>query len=61
MINFHFHDLRRTFASQFVMAGADLNTVRKFMGHQDITMTLRYSHFASRHKQRAVDLSVAAV
>lgn len=52
--DFTFHDLRHTFASRLVMAGVDLLTVKALMGHKDISMTLRYTHLSSDHKQRAV-------
>jgi len=52
--DFTFHGIRHTFGSHLVMAGVDLATVSKLMGHTKINMTMRYAHLAPKHEAEAV-------
>jgi integrase len=42
--NFHFHDLRHSFASNLRQEGVDLHTISVLLGHRDLRMTKRYAH-----------------
>lgn len=40
------HDLRHTFASNYVIKGGNVVSLQKILGHSTINMTLRYAHLA---------------
>jgi site-specific recombinase XerD len=46
MRRIHNHVLRHTFASHAVMCGIPIRQVQEWLGHSNITQTMRYSHLA---------------
>lgn len=54
LADFHFHDLRHTFASWAVQRGATLPEVKDLLGHSSLAMVMRYAHLAPEHLRAAV-------
>jgi integrase len=55
LVDLHFHDLRHTFASQWMMNGGDLYALRGILGHKSIAMTQRYAHLSPAYQRAMVD------
>jgi integrase len=51
----HLHSLRHTFASHLVMAGENLFTVSKLLGHSELKTTEIYAHIAPDHLMAAAE------
>ncbi len=47
------HVLRHSFASHFMMNGGNILVLQRILGHQSLTMTMRYAHLAPEHLQEA--------
>jgi integrase len=56
--DFHFHDLRHTFATRLVQNGVDLHKVQKLLGHRTIAMTQRYAHHYPESLRSSVEVQV---
>lgn len=54
--DFHFHDLRHTFATRLVQNGVDLFKVKEILGHKTIIMTMRYSHHCCDSLRSSIDV-----
>ena len=46
LADFHWHDLRHSFASRCIMAGVDLKTLQQPMGHKTLQMVVKYTHLS---------------
>ncbi|HVT17503.1 MAG TPA: site-specific integrase [Thermoanaerobaculia bacterium] len=52
--DFHFHDLRHTFASHLAMSGATLAELAEALGHKTLAMVKRYAHLSEQHTSHVV-------
>ena len=53
--NLRWQDLRHYFASRLVMAGVDLYTVAKLLGHSSVAVTQMYAHLAPDYLKVSIE------
>ena len=53
--DFHFHDLRHTFATRLADAGTDPFAIAALLRHTTVTMASRYTHATNENLRRAVE------
>jgi site-specific recombinase XerD len=54
--DFHFHDLRHTFATRLAQAGVDIYRIAKLLCHNDESRTQRYAHHCPESLHSGVDI-----
>ena len=54
--DFHFHDLRHTFATRLAQRGVDLYKISKLLGHVNITMTPRYAYHCPESLREGIEV-----
>lgn len=52
---FHWHDLRHTWASWHVMSGTPLEVLKELGGWSDLRMVMRYAHLSAGHVAKFAD------
>jgi len=58
--DFHFHDLRHTFATRLGDAGCNVTTIARLLGHSNIQMSMRYTHASDDTLRNAVEYAQKA-
>lgn len=53
--NFHFHDLRHTWATRHVMNGTPLHVLQELGGWNDISMLRKYAHMDVDHLRKHIE------
>ncbi len=53
--DFHFHDLRHTFATRLGDAGCNVTTIARLLGHSNIQRSMRYTHASDDTLRNAVE------
>ncbi|HIF9256549.1 TPA: tyrosine-type recombinase/integrase [Photobacterium damselae] len=59
--NYSIHILRHTFASLALQQGVSLEELQKWLGHENISTTLRYAKMTGEHLQKSVSKIEAAL
>ncbi|MFZ0962058.1 MAG: site-specific integrase [Terriglobia bacterium] len=54
--DFRWHDLRHSFGSRLAMAGVDLVSIQRLLGHKSLRMTTRYAHVSDEHLAKQVKI-----
>lgn len=55
IVGFRFHDFRHSAASNLLRSGADIETVRRILGHADISTTAKYLESHREDRQSALE------
>lgn len=61
LVDFHWHDLRHTFATWARQCGADLLELQKAMAHSSIAVTARYMHIGAEETTTAFDRAASTI
>ncbi len=56
IVNFRWHDLRHSFCTKLSQRGVDLYKIAKLAGHEDISITQRYSHHCPESLRDGVEV-----
>jgi len=50
-----FHDLRHTFASNYVIKGGNIVSLQRILGHSTVDMTMRYAHLSPNFMAQEIE------